>query len=200
MKRVYKIAFATAMALGAPAMAAPMVLHPAAELRLATMPQNADAVAAHIRARLSLRGALWVDVEAKRLRDGKTSLGNVEGDARQAGGGLLIGAIPPGADIEELAFLVLMEAAKSADDDLRNVMDEVQAENAAKQSQRSSLQSARAAALSLEDEKNSLGDLSEQQSLRLQMAIDRRAKYIETISDILKEIGDTDQSIIKNLK
>lgn len=52
------------------------------------------------------------------------------GHVRQAGSGLL--GDMNSADIEALAFLVLMEAAKSARDDLRSIMDKVKEINEAK--------------------------------------------------------------------
>lgn len=47
---------------------------------------------------------------------------------------------------------------------------------------------------------DTLGDLSETESLRLQMAMDRLSKMTETLSNILKKIDDTAQSITQNLK
>jgi hypothetical protein len=37
-------------------------------------------------------------------------------------------------------------------------------------------------------------------SLRLQALMDRRSKMIETLSNVLKKIGDTNASIVANLK
>lgn len=50
------------------------------------------------------------------------------------------------------------------------------------------------------DSLDSLGELSETQSLMLQMAMDRQSKFMETLSNILREIADTDSSIVQNLK
>lgn len=47
---------------------------------------------------------------------------------------------------------------------------------------------------------DTLGDLTEAESLRLQMAMDRLSKMTETLSNILKKIDDTAQSITQNLK
>lgn len=43
-------------------------------------------------------------------------------------------------------------------------------------------------------------ELDEQESLRLQMAMDRMSKMMSTLSNILKKVSDTDQSIVQNLK
>ena len=42
--------------------------------------------------------------------------------------------------------------------------------------------------------------MGETESPRLQMAADRLAKMMETLSNLLKKIGETDGNIIKNLK
>ena len=46
----------------------------------------------------------------------------------------------------------------------------------------------------------SLNETSEMTSLRLQMSMDRRSKFISTLSNIMKKISDTQNSIIQNLK
>jgi hypothetical protein len=47
---------------------------------------------------------------------------------------------------------------------------------------------------------DSLGDMSEMESLRLQMAMDRRSKFLETLSNVMKKLSDTSSSLISNLK
>lgn len=47
---------------------------------------------------------------------------------------------------------------------------------------------------------DSLGDLSQTDSLRLQNAMDRMSQLMSTLSNILKKISDTAQSITQNLK
>lgn len=44
------------------------------------------------------------------------------------------------------------------------------------------------------------GELSETESLRLQMAMDRMSKMMSTLSNLLKRIDDTERAIIQNLK
>ena len=45
-----------------------------------------------------------------------------------------------------------------------------------------------------------LSEISEEESLRLQMAMDRMSKLMQTLSNILEKIDDTAQSITQNLK
>jgi putative addiction module CopG family antidote len=165
-----------------------------------------------------------------------------------------------GNDIQAMAFIVMMEAAKSAAEDLKEIMKELQAKNAAKQKLRellrkvkcdivnstgqmrlefgkngmgserayhhviipvedpcsesgvrlietdlhngritdiSTLQSIRD---DLKDKLDSLSEMGEMESLRLQMAMDRYSKFMSTLSNIMKRMSDTSQSIIQNMK
>ncbi|HMU47295.1 MAG TPA: hypothetical protein PKC72_13065 [Chitinophagaceae bacterium] len=148
-----------------------------------------------------------------------------------------------GGDIEALAFLVLMQASKSAQEDLKAIMAKVKSIN----EQKAKLRSAQATlkdkntAISrvqldsfhlllkeratsgqttgiartkqpvtkaeisdldskLKANQDSLSELGEIQSLKMQMAMDRMTKMMSTISNILKKIKSTQDSIIQNLK
>jgi len=52
----------------------------------------------------------------------------------------------------------------------------------------------------LKQQLDSLSELGETESLRLQMAMDRMSKMMSTLSNLLKKISDTAQSITQNLK
>jgi len=45
-----------------------------------------------------------------------------------------------------------------------------------------------------------MSEQSETQSLELQMTMDRRSKLIDTLSNVLKKISDTEDSVVQNLK
>jgi len=47
---------------------------------------------------------------------------------------------------------------------------------------------------------DALSELSETESLRLQMAMDRVSKMMETLSNVLQKIADSGDSIISNFK
>jgi hypothetical protein len=47
---------------------------------------------------------------------------------------------------------------------------------------------------------DSMSEMGEMESLRLQMAMDRMSKMMSTLSNILKKISDTAQAITQNLK
>jgi hypothetical protein len=47
---------------------------------------------------------------------------------------------------------------------------------------------------------NSMNEMSEMTSMRLQMAMDRRSKFVDTLSNVLKQIDGTAESIVANMK
>lgn len=155
-----------------------------------------------------------------------------------------------GQDIEALAFLVMMQAAKSAQEDLKAIMAKVKAINVQKAKQRellSKMQQQRTMTaiqldsfkllqnrtLALQQGRNadsikivrssgrnqqvskadidamkdklksdldSMSEMGEMESLRLQMAMDRMSKTMSTISNLLKKISKTADDIVQNLK
>lgn len=55
--------------------------------------------------------------------------------------------------------------------------------------------------VALADQKDSLAEMDEQQQiLKLQMAMNRQSKFNSTLSNILKKIANTHDSIIQNLR
>ena len=142
-------------------------------------------------------------------------------------------------DIEALAFLVMMEAAKSANEDLKTIMEGVKQINSAKDGLRQTNARSKAAAAGLRGgtqseavqprvtqnvarvaiqpvpvpkpqfdarlvaakaNLDSLNDMGEMESLRLQMAMDRMSKFMSTLSNLLKKVSDTGATITQNLK
>jgi hypothetical protein len=45
-----------------------------------------------------------------------------------------------------------------------------------------------------------MNEMSEMTSLRLQVTMDRRSKFIETLSNIMKKIGTTQETLVQNIK
>lgn len=130
-------------------------------------------------------------------------------------------ALPEG-DIAALAFIVMIEASKSAQEDLRAIMAEVKALGDAKRRARKLLgeKAAKAATLDadtalqfaavlsaaelrrelvelLGDDLEAQGELAQ---LRLQMMMDRVSKMMTTLSNILKKLAETQAAIVQNLK
>jgi len=196
-----------AMLYAVQAQAADVILRsPAiAQAQIAPLPSNFENIAAKVRMRLTPRGANWVRGEVERLHNGGATPAQVESDATFAGGGMIQGGLPAGADIEELAFIVLMDATKSQDADLQSIMEETKSQNAAKQNLRNNMQTvnrdvANNAAQADKNKRDSMNEMSEMTSMRLQMAMDCRSKFVETLSNIMKKMSDTDNSITQNMK
>jgi hypothetical protein len=171
----------------------------------------------------------------------------------------------PGEDVEALAFVTLMDATKSAEEDLKSIMAGVKAITNSKQKLRDLVDLvnrdvvANAGCLrahreaikfadhglggeaayhhaelpvpdpdapngvrfvscdlhpgeltspdqlaaiqdELKNKLDSMSELGELESIRLQMALDRRSKFLETLSNVMKKLSDTDSSIVQNLK
>jgi hypothetical protein len=53
--------------------------------------------------------------------------------------------------------------------------------------------------LTLQGRLDSMNEMSEMTSMRLQMAMDRRSKFVETLSNMLKKIDKTQEAIIQNM-
>ena len=81
-----------------------------------------------------------------------------------------------------LALIVLMEAAKGAEEDLKALMDKVRAASSAKQK-------------SSGMEEGGLDDLQ-----KLQDLTDRRSKLLATLSSLLKKQSDSEREIAGNQK
>ena len=170
-----------------------------------------------------------------------------------------------GEDVGSLAFIVMMDAVKSANEDLKAIMAEIKSVTAAKQQLRHLIskisrdvatnagqidgvppldfsagmgseeaysnvqipfsnctsngggvtivptnlvngrQLVNVAQIKmiqqeLQDDLDSMNEMSEMTSLRLQMAMDRRSKLVETLSNIMKKISATGDTIVQNLK
>jgi hypothetical protein len=126
-------------------------------------------------------------------------------------------------DIEGLAFTVLMEGARSSREDLRAVMDQVKAVTAQKEKVREALKQRPDRGLDLlsvasllssviirseldlvvdamKDDLDSMSELGETESMRLQMTMDRMSKMMSTLSNLLKKMSDTASQITQNMK
>jgi hypothetical protein len=153
----------------------------------------------------------WVAGEARRLADGTAS--DVTGDIHGADLG-----IPAGADVEELAFVVLMQATEDQDQDLQEIMTQVQAQTKAKQALRQQLQTVNTDNANLATNSGQpsseaargrriegagpgkTSDMSEQLELKLQMAQQRYSQLMQMLSNVMRSLSDTRSAIIANLK
>jgi hypothetical protein len=183
------------------------------------LPEGAQATQARLMTKVGPETRAWLRQAAARLGDAPT-----EADARAAVRGNRALAGLGDADVDALAFLVMLEAAKSAREDVREIMAGVERINDAKAKLRGRSEAAKPARrpatrvqaprtpdpipraeldARLEQAKNdldSMSEMGEMESLRLQMAMDRLSKMMSTLSNLLKKASETAQGITQNLK
>lgn len=195
---------------------------PKAPLRLQNLPTATATVAPAPRqpARLdtlspSLRQWVVTRARATVQRGGEPDMAAIEADARVRLAGQSFGD----ADVMALAFLVMMEASRQAREDLREIMSKVQDINHAKTAQRESASQAgsaravppragygRISALATPSSVASaaavdgIGGMGQEDQLQLQMAMDRKAKIEQALSNVMKKTSDTAATIASNLK
>lgn len=111
---------------------------------------------------------------------------------------------PPGLDIEAMTLLVMADAARQAESDLRAILEET------KQSQRSKEELRRfaeyrrmkraGAQVKVPIGLEAMDALSDTDTLRMQRFLERLSRMMETISNLLKKIADTQSSVVQNIK
>jgi hypothetical protein len=113
-----------------------------------------------------------------------------------------------GGGIETLVERVLMDAARDAEHDLESLLEEMRRLQAQRARLRALVQELGKESHELSDRlRSEFADVldattsdDEQASLRLQVALDRQAKLLSAISNVLKKLSDTDRQIVQNLK
>ena|SRR5450631_2082223 len=83
-------------------------------------------------------------------------------------------------DIEGIIVLIMVQASKDADADLKSMVLEISHKN--------------------DQKKDSQEEINKIQNLKLQMIIDRKSDMAEEVSYAMKKISGTQQNIINNLK
>lgn len=141
--------------------------------------------------RFSPQVRAWASMRAAGLARGGEipEAEDLPGYLRKTGGSIL-GGMSDG-DIMALAFLVLMQAAKSAHDDLKSIMEEVKQANEARQ-QKGRQQGA--------ENQGDSGDAGGMGSLNLQKLTERKSKILQVLSNLTKKSSETEDSTASNLK
>ena len=198
-------------------------------------------------AEINAKHVRWIKTTAAEVNEKKLSEADVMTQSKSYGALSNLNT----QDIEAIAFLVLMQASKSAQEDLKAIMAKVKSINEQKAKLRNTMNKinssgtisnvqldsfnlvinqskalqkgynpdtvklARSSAsakrtvskkeldaikVKMKGDLDSMSEMGEMESLRLQMAMDRMSKMMSTLSNILKKISDTAQSIIQNLK
>jgi hypothetical protein len=206
-----RIAFVAALicVCGSALAAPPMVRAQIRPMAMIVVPDRATVLFTRHSARLSPVGRNWVASESQRLSSGALDPSAVAGDAAQSCASAL--GTCTGADIDALIMIVMMQAASDADQDLKDILAEVKAKNSEKSQMRAALQQMRMSRVksarelnadmqSMKYDLDSMSEMGETESMRLQMAMDRYSKLMEALSNIMKKMSETNDNIIKNLK
>ena len=179
-----------------------------------SLPEQAPALKVQLTKRLQPSVRSWIAQEARKIAaQPQATEATVRSDlqARFAGQSLET------ADIDALLYLVMMEEAEAMDKDLKAAMAEMKAHNAAKQKSRESISMTKREGLATVEPKptpqarlgaiaatkgdlDSMNEMSEMTSLRMQTMMDRRAKVIAALSNIMKKISTTQDTLVQNLK
>jgi hypothetical protein len=102
-------------------------------------------------------------------------------------------------DINALTLFVLSEASSSASEDVRAINDRLARINERKTVLRQTMDSTQSKDM-VKNKLDSLSEMGQMESLRLQMAMDRLSKFMQTLSNLLKKQSDTASAIVQNLK
>jgi hypothetical protein len=190
------------------------------------LPDGAAALEAKLMTRVGPQTRGWIKQEAARQ--------NAAGNASEVSVRSAIMTNPsfsgfPEGDINALTFLVMMEASRSARDDLKGIMSDLKQINEAKASLSKKSQASVGTSVSpkpttvkaasgpvqptpipkaefakkLQSASNnmdSLSEMGEMESLRLQKTMDKVSKSAAMISSVMKKQSETSQSITQNLK
>ena len=197
----------------------------------------------------------WVKSSAKTVNEKKLEEQAIRNMSSQYA---VLGSLS-NSDIEALAFLVMMQSAKDAQEDIKGIMNEVKEINKKKQALRQATETMKTKDVNIspvqldsfrllvksnqslqrinttnaktlrtdsartikttpvtnrkvtkaelndllaktKSELDSMSEMGEMESLRLQMTMDRMSKMMSTVSNLLKKISDTSNTIVQNLK
>lgn len=187
--------------------------------RAADVPADAERLHARLSGRLQPSVRSWITLEANKLR------GQPAVDERRLRADIAARFKGQNIDIEALMVLVMFEASRDADRDLKAIMEEIKATNESKRKmresaaqQKSARTEARQGSSAMEKggtappvktvaapentvrNLDAMNEMSETTSMRLQMTMDRRSKFISTLSNIMKKISTTQDTLVQNLK
>jgi hypothetical protein len=101
-------------------------------------------------------------------------------------------------DIEGITVLIMVQAYKNADADLKLMVLGINHRNEQKQQEQTTMQTV--TVNDVENKNRSIEEINDLQSLQLRMIMERKSKMAEEISNVMKNISGTQENIINNLK
>jgi hypothetical protein len=192
----------------------------------AGLPPGAEAREAQLASKLNPQTRAWIEREAKREAAMNLASEAAASQAIRAATGVDFGSM----SVEDAVMFLFMLISRDADADLRQMLADQKKITAEKQAERQKIEKQKASEASMKNKfrqefaatrkapkiartqaldeylnsqqvsYDSLGDMSEQQQLKMQMILDRRANAMQIISNLLKQTSDAKQGIIRNLK
>jgi hypothetical protein len=138
----------------------------------------------------------WIEGEARRVSLGQIKEDNLQSSIQSR---FRNQAMKPGA-AESIEFLILMQAVAYVDQDIASKQQELKGIERQKQQSEEKTRNMKALPGDLKGKLDGMNEMSEMTSLRLQMMMDRRSKFIETLSNIMKKIGTTSETLTQNIK
>jgi tRNA U34 5-carboxymethylaminomethyl modifying GTPase MnmE/TrmE len=173
---------------------------------MSVKPMPAAAQAAHTKLMpvLSAPAKAWVQSEAKVIAGRNLSPTAMVSMAQSDAKSRFAGQDVSNMAIEDLVMLVMMTISQDAQNDLKSQLAQMQQANQQKKAQRAavSAQQQQQAAMkdSIKHHADQLGDLSQEQQLKMQMTMDRMSKAEQALTNIMKKSSDTSSQILQNLK
>lgn len=112
--------------------------------------------------------------------------------------------VTPRPTIQQLQKIKIIPVAVRDESDIVSQMNGIETQMSAIQTRQQQLQYDLEALdkeqRELKKKLDSLSEMSETTALRLQMMMDRRSKFMTMLSNMLKKMSDTQNSIVQNLK
>lgn len=176
------------------------------------IPDEATVLHGKLACKLDPAVRAWVAEEGGRIaKDPKATVVTVRSDVQSRFAGKSTSAM----DLEAVTFMVLVETAQQMNGDLQSLIRKAPTPGPKKSPSREKV----VAGIAPPKERPQSGivtkagippaiktgitsgtSMSDTQSLRLQMAMERRSKFIEELSNVMKKISDTEDTTVQNLK
>ena len=100
--------------------------------------------------------------------------------------------------IEGITVLIMVQASKDLDADLKLMVLGMSRGNGQKQQQATTIQTA--SVNNVENKNGSIEEINDTQNLKLRTIMERKTRIAEEISTVMKKISGTQETIINNLK
>jgi hypothetical protein len=199
--------------------------------RAGDIPADSERLHARLSGKIQPSVRSWINLEANKLRglmESNKRRGLPEVDENRLRTDILTrfkGQNLGPNDVDAIAFLVMMQATRDADRDLKAIAGETRAMNESRRKLREKTAQQEPArtpagqgpsamakggptapvkAVTAPENTvrnlDSMNEMDEMTSMRLQMAMDRKGQFVSMLSNIMKKASDTQNAMVQNLK